>query len=80
VAGTRAGVADLAAFRLDFQQWLKDMCERDRRIIAALAAGEGTGEVAGRLGLTAGRVSQLRRQYECRWLAFQGEVPAARAC
>ena len=35
--------------------------------------------VAGRFGLTAGRVSQLRRTFERRWLAFHGEAGASSA-
>jgi hypothetical protein len=70
----RCCVADLAAFRIDFAEWLKEMGERDRRIIAALAGSERTADVAERFGLTPGRVSQLRRMYERRWQLYQGEV------
>ena len=70
----RVAPADLAAFHLDFAQWLGGFAQRDRRIISALASGEATSAVAGRFGLTAGRVSQLRRRYEQDWLTFQGEA------
>ena len=39
-----------------------------------MAGGESTHAVAGRFGISAGRVSQLRRKYERLWLAFQGEA------
>jgi len=76
VADRRASVPDVACFRLDFEGWLKTLSRRDRRVIAAFAAGEGTGAVAGRLGMSPARVSQLRRKYEGLWRAFQGEAGA----
>lgn len=76
IADRRASVPDIAAFRIDFAAWLRTLTRRDRRIIAALAAGEGTSRVAGRFGLSAGRVSQLRRRYAHLWRSFQGEIAA----
>jgi hypothetical protein len=73
VEDRRTPVPDLAAFRVDFPQWLDTLSPRDRQVAALLAAGNGTAEVAGRCGLTAGRVSQLRRTYERRWREFHGE-------
>ena len=70
-------IPDLAAFRIDFARWLKMLTRRDRRIIAALLGGEGTGAVASRFGISAARVSQLRRRYEREWRGFQGEGPIA---
>lgn len=64
LADRRVSVADLAAFRIDFECWLTTLSGRDRRIIAAFAAGQGTFAVAGRFGISAGRISQLRRRYE----------------
>jgi hypothetical protein len=69
--------ADMAALRIDLKQWLLRFPQRDQRIIGALADGEATAEVAGRFGLTAGRVSQLRRRYEKDWRVFQGEAPGS---
>jgi hypothetical protein len=74
VESKRVLPADLAAFHIDFAQWLSSFGRRDQRIISALASGEATSAVAGRFGLTAGRVSQLRRRYEQNWLVFQGEA------
>jgi hypothetical protein len=44
-----------------------------------LAIGNTTGEVAKRFDVSAGRVSQLRRELAESWKAFQGEnaAPAA---
>jgi hypothetical protein len=71
----RVPVPDLAAFRIDFTRWLKTFAQRDRRIIAALADGHSGFAVADRFGVSAGRVSQLRRKYERMWALFQGELP-----
>jgi hypothetical protein len=79
IADRRASVPDLAAFRIDFAQWLKTLTRRDRRIVGALAGGDTTNAVAGRFGISSGRVSQLRRKYEHLWLTFQGERPAEAA-
>ena len=77
VESKRVPPADLAAFHIDFEHWLGGFAHRDRKIITALASGERTAAVAGRFGLTAGRVSQLRRRYERDWRVFQGEAVAS---
>jgi len=63
-------VPDQVSFRLDFPAWLKTRSERDRRVVQDLMAGERTQDVAARHGLTAGRVSQLRRDFMEDWLRF----------
>jgi len=65
--------ADVAAFRIDFAEWLTGFPRRDRRIIARMISGDGTFDVADRFGVTAGRISQLRRRYERSWRVFQKE-------
>jgi hypothetical protein len=69
----RVSIPDLAAFRIDFARWLRTLSHRDRKIISAMVTGEGTNGVAGRFGMSRGRVSQLRRRYENLWQAFQGQ-------
>jgi hypothetical protein len=66
--------ADEAAFRVDFQEWLDGLPGRDRRVAELLAYGEATGEVARRVGVSSGRVSQLRRELAENWKTFQGEA------
>jgi len=66
-------VPDQVSFRLDFPALLKARTERDRRGRQDLVAGERTGDVAARHGLTAGRVSQLRRDFLEDWSRFCGE-------
>jgi hypothetical protein len=79
VENRKTSPADIAAFRIDFQEWLRTRTARERRIIDCLATGERTTAVADRFGLTPGRVSQLRRRFEQSWTAFTNPVsPIAR--
>lgn len=76
----RTSIPDLAAFRVDFAEWLAGWSRRERKIIGRMIAGDGTAEVAGHFGVTPGRISQLRRKFERSWRQFQAaamEVAAA---
>ena len=66
-----------AMFRLDFPAWRATRTERDRRVLDDLMLGERTLEVAGRHGLSPGRVSQLRREFLLDWRRYCGEPPPA---
>ncbi len=70
VEDRRAGPAEIAATRIDFSQWLKTLTTKQRRIANALAVGESTQVVAKKYGLTAGRISQIRRQFKDAWDGF----------
>ncbi len=72
----RSTPAELAALRIDFGDWLNTLSVRDRRLAHELARGEQTMHVAAMFRLTAGRVSQLRRQLYRSWRAFVGEEGA----
>jgi hypothetical protein len=61
---------DQAAFRIDFASWRGTRTERDRRLMADLMVGERTGHVSRKYGITAGRVSQLRREFHDDWVRF----------
>jgi hypothetical protein len=65
--------AELAASRIDFDAWLHRLPAKRRRIAARLGAGEATVRVARRFRLSAGRISQLRREFQQDWRAFHGE-------
>ncbi|QDT72518.1 hypothetical protein [Lacipirellula limnantheis] len=65
--------AELAALRIDFGQWFASLPVRDQRVVHALAQGERTSVVAALCQLTAGRVSQLRRELYDSWMTFLGE-------
>ena len=65
--------ADIAAMRIDFAAWLETLSKRQRKIAETLAMGETTSHTARIFRISAGRVSQIRRQLFDRWQAFQGE-------
>jgi hypothetical protein len=68
--------AELAASRIDFPAWLDTLSRRDRKLAMKLGAGERTNRVAELFRISAGRVSQLRRELHAAWLRFHGEGPA----
>lgn len=69
----RTPILDQIWFRIDFPAWLDSLPPRDRKIAQCLAEGLSTTGVADRFGISMARVSQLRRELEKSWLAFQGE-------
>ena len=72
-----ADVADQVAAKLDVGAWFATLTKRMKEIAKDLAFGCSTSEVAKKHGVTAGRISQLRRTLEESWLAFQQEVTPA---
>ena len=76
IDNTQTPVDEQVCFRLDFPNWLKTRTDRDRRVIDDLMVGEGTLDVSRRYGLTPGRVSQLRREFQLDWMRFCGESEA----
>lgn len=66
-------VPDQVAFRVDFREWLGKLPPRTRQIVEEFAYGERVTEVSNRLGVSLGRVSQLRRELHDAWQEFQGE-------
>jgi hypothetical protein len=73
-----SGPADIATSKIDFTVWLKSLPYRTRRIAKLLATGEKTSIVAKKFAVSAGRISQLRREMAQSWKTFQGEInPAA---
>lgn len=71
---TQTAVPDQVAFRCDFRDWLKSMTRRNRAIVRQLALGNTTTEVACRFGISAARISQLRRQFRDDWRVFYDPV------
>jgi hypothetical protein len=71
---TQTPVLDQVVFRCDFKDWLGGLPPRDRLVVAALMAGERAGDVAGKFGVSPGRVSQMRRELMLGWRRFVGEV------
>ena len=65
--------ADIAAVRIDFENWLESLPQRQRNIAEVLSTGETTNAVAKLFDVSSGRISQLRSQLKAAWEAFQGE-------
>ena len=80
VEDKRAPVADQVAAKLDVGAWFATLTKRLRVIAKDLAFGCSTSEVAKMHGVTAGRISQLRRKLEKSWAAFQDEAGPAMTC
>ena len=70
-----AGPAETARVRMDFGDWLRKLPRRNRRIAESLALGNRTSDVAKRFHLSAGRVSQVRRELADSWRTFVDEPP-----
>jgi hypothetical protein len=66
--------SEIAGLRIDFADWLKTLSNRDRQIAERLATGESTASAARIFRISAGRMSQLRRQFFESWHDFVGEV------
>lgn len=79
VEDRRCGPAETAVARLDIEAWMQSLPAALQRVAASLAAGEQTNQAAQRMGISPSRVSQLRRQFEKSWLAFQGASKALSA-
>jgi hypothetical protein len=75
----RTAVADQAAFRCDFPEWLRTLSRRNRRLAQVLATGESTAKTARKFRLSPARVSQLRREFAESWQRFHGDELAAPA-
>lgn len=71
--------ADAACFRIDFERWLSELPERHRDVALALADGDRPGDLAKRLSVSPGRISQLRNELREAWQAFQGELEGSAA-
>ena len=66
----RDNPAKLAVLRIDFPEWCSTLTDRQQIILLAALRGESTSEIAQRLRITEGAVSQTRRKLiEC-WHAF----------
>ena len=69
----RFAAAQYGSGRIDFDCWLRRLSPKRRRIAANLGSGESTLRVAQKFRLSAGRISQLRREFQQDWRAFHGE-------
>ncbi len=72
VEDRRSNPADIAVTWIDFRNWLESLSRLKRQVAETLASGESTQAVAKHFQVTAGRISQLRRELLESWNAFQG--------
>lgn len=70
----RTSVVEQVCFRIDFPEWLQRLSPAKRIVAQALAAGDTTGEVALRTGLSQARISQIRQELADSWFALHGET------
>lgn len=69
----RSTPAEIAASRIDLDDWFSQLPKLKRGVAQTLATGESTQETARRFQMSPGRVSQIRRELETDWTEFQGE-------
>jgi hypothetical protein len=69
--------ASIAAARIDVAEWLGTMPALRRKLALFLARGESTAAAARRFSISAGRISQIRRELQNSWAAFHGEPVSA---
>ena len=74
-ADRRANPADVAAYRVDYREWLGRLQQFKRTVALRLAVGDTTSDVAQQFRLSKARISQLRRELAENWNAFHA-VPA----
>lgn len=68
-----ADPAELACFIVDYEEWLARLDKRKRKVAKLLASGETTHNAAKQFGVSDGRISQMRRELQQNWEAFQGQ-------
>ncbi len=74
VEDKRASISDMVAAKLDVGAWFATLSRRMKWIATDLACGCSTSEVAQKYGVSAGRISQLRRKLADSWNAFQHDT------
>ena len=77
VEDRHASPAEVATFKIDFADWLKQLKRSKRQLAVRLAIGETTGDAALRFRLTSSRISQLRKELHQNWDEFQGELESS---
>jgi hypothetical protein len=72
---TKSPPDETVCFKLDFAAWLASLTARNRSIAQDLMVGGRTIDVADKYGVSAGRISQMRREFCQDWLTFCGDIP-----
>ncbi len=71
---TRTPVPDQVQFRLDFPAWVGSLAATKRRVLDRLLAGERPGDIAGEVGVSAARVSQVRAELRADYARYCGDL------
>ena len=71
-----AGPAQTAMARMDMDSWLHSLPGRHRRIAQYLSLGNRTSQAARKFRVSAGRISQMRRELQESWKTFTGDNEA----
>ena len=79
VEDRHAGPAATACARLDMDAWYKSLPVRHRRVAQYLSLGNRTADAAKKFKVSAGRISQLRRELAESWRKFVGDEPGPAA-
>jgi hypothetical protein len=74
----RTPVAEAAAFRIDWPQFMRSLSQRDRLLATFLSMGNSAKAAAAKFGLSPGRVTQLRQSWCREWRTSQGEERVAK--
>ncbi len=72
VADKQTSIPEQVAIRVDGGRWLASLKTRDRWMIEELASGEMAVTVAKRFGISAARLSQLRKEWSAGWKSCVG--------
>ena len=75
VEDRHAGPAEIACTKIDFEEWLKSLPVRYRRLAQYLSLGHRTSDAARKFKVSAGRISQLRKELAENWRRFVGDEP-----
>lgn len=70
LARENADPSRIAAFRIDFAEWLEWLPVRMRDIAESLGNGDTTSETAERFQVSPGRISQIRSELSSLWWEF----------
>ncbi len=61
---------EIIALAEQWAQWLETLTDRDREIIAGLARGDQAYQVATGVGISPGRLTQIRQHLRGKWQAY----------
>ena len=78
VEDRKSGPAEVAALRIDFDDWLSSLTQRQSSMASAMCKGFSTSELAENQSVSRSRISQIRRELEANWNQFYEDGTAIR--